>query len=206
MATSQVSICNLALSWLGTPPIMSIDDETVEAALCKAQYDDALKATLEERDWTFATDRLILTPVVEPPLWGFGNKFLVPAQVRRVISVTVPRGTTIDVSSDVLGFNVQWQLESGFILADEDLIHVRAVLNNDNAGAYPGVFVQALAARLAADMSIGLTHSLDLYKTLWAFYDLKITTASGTDGRQGRRETVEAPRLTRARRLGYPAG
>ena len=203
---SQVSICNLALSWLGIAPITSLDDDSVEAATCKQQYDDALKAVLEERDWTFATDRLILTPVEEEPVWGFGNKFLVPAKVRRVISVTVPRGSSIDINSDVQGFNVQWQLESGFILADEDLLHVRVVEDNENTASYPSVFVQCLAARLAADMSIGLTHSPDLYKLLWVLYDQKITTASGTDGRQGRREPVEAPRLTRTRRVGYPAG
>lgn len=199
---SQVSICNLALSWLGTNPITSIDDDTVEAKICKANYDENLKAVLEDRDWTFAMERLILTPLVETPTFGYSHAFLIPARVRRVVSVS--DGAAI--GSNVTGTEIDWQKEQNKIVANQEKIYVRTVSDAFDPAKYPSAYVHAFAARMAAEMSIPLTHSQKLSEQMWALYGNKITIASASDGRQGRREHLEASRLTRARRLGYPGG
>ena len=204
---SKVSIANLALSWLGTNPIISFGDDTVEAKLVSLNYEDALQAVLEDRDWTFAIKRYILTPASESPVFGFSNAFTIPPEVRRLISVGVDRGGGIGfdgITSDVQGTEVQWQKEGNEIVSNEERVFVIAVADNDDASSYPSAFVHALAARLAAELAIPLTHSPKLMASMWQLYAQKLTASSGSDGRQGRREHLEASRLTRARRLGYP--
>ena len=206
---SQVSICNLALGWLGTNAIIAIDDETVEAKLCKANYEDAIKAVLEDRDWTFAIDRFTLTPEDEQPEFGFSFSFIIPQQVRRVISCSTDRAFSFvdsGVVSDVKGAEVNWQKEGNRLVANENTLFMRAVVDVFDPLRYPSTFVHCAAARLAADLAIPLTHSPSLMQSMWSLYGMKLTTASTADGRQGRREQVEASRLTRARRLGYPLG
>ena len=200
--TSEVSICNLALSWLGTNPITALTDDTVEAKICQANYEPARDATLEDRNWTFAIERMILTPEVAVPPFGYSHQFLIPANVKRIVSVS--NGAAI--GSNVMGTEIDWQKEKNKIVANHAKVYVRAVVGEKDTTRYPPTFIHALAARMAAEMAIPLTHSQSLLKSMWQLYGTKIKIASGTDGRQGRREQTEAIRLTRARRLGYPAG
>ena len=205
MAT-QVSIANLALSWLGTKGITNFSDDTVEASAVRLNYEDAIKAVLEDRNWTFAIERMILTPEEATPIFGYGHQFTIPARVRRVVSVTLEGVGDVTTLENRSGANdeIDWQKEKNKILANEDKIFVRAVVDEDDPARYPSAFVHALAARLAADMAITLTHSKELQADNWGLYQAKLTAASSSDGRQGRRERLDAPRLTRARRLGYP--
>ena len=200
--TSEVSICNLALSWLGTNPITALTDDTVEAKICLANYDAARDAVLEDRNWTFAIERMILTPMVDTPAFGYSKQFLIPARVRRIISVS--NGGAI--GSNVMGTEIDWQKEQNTIVANETTVYVKAVADQKDPARYPATFVHALAARMAAEMSIPLTHSAKLQQSMWQLYDSKLKASSGSDGRQGKREQTEATRLTSARRLGYAVG
>ena len=202
MSTSEVSICNLALSWLGTNPITSLDDDTVEAKHCKANYEAARDATLEDRNWTFAIERMILTPEVAVPAFGYSHQFLIPSHVKRVVSVS--NGGAI--GSNTMGTEIDWQKEKNKIVANEAKIYVRAVVLEPDPTRYPPTFVHALAARMAAEMAVPLTHSESLLKSMWQLYGTKIKIASGTDGRQGRREQTEAVRLIGVRQQGGIVG
>lgn len=200
--TSEVSICNLAMSWLGTNPITSLDDDTVEAKQCKANYEPARDATLEDRNWTFAIERVILTPEVEVPAFGYSHQFLIPANIKRIVSVSNGAGT----GSNTMGTEVDWQKEKNKIVANLAKVYVRAVVQEKDPSRYPPTFVHALAARLAAEMAIPLTHSTSLLESMWTLYGTKIRIASGTDGRQGRREQTEAIRLVGVRQQGGIVG
>ena len=57
MAYSQVQICNLALLKFGSPKITSIDDQTPEAAACKALWDIVRDEVLYDHPWNFAMKR-----------------------------------------------------------------------------------------------------------------------------------------------------
>ena len=67
---SEVSICNQAISWLGGKSIISLDDGTTEANLCKANYDHLRDVVLEAKAWTFAIKRVQFAKLSEDPLYG----------------------------------------------------------------------------------------------------------------------------------------
>ena len=190
MASSEVEICNLALSWLAGNLITSLDDETVEAKLCKANYPLSRDAVLEAGAWTFATKRYALTPEVDEPAWGYGKRFTIPPEIITVLEVTEsptkPNGAN----------TLDWRREGNYIVANVDKVYVKAVFRETQVPRYPPAFVQALAARIAADIAIPLTESREMMQVMEARYKDRLYQALGTDGIQGKVDIADATKLT----------
>lgn len=215
---SQVSICNQALGWLGANLITSLDDDNKEAALCKANYDDIRDAVLEEREWTFAVRRITLAPLVLTPVYGYANQFLLPSDVIRVLNVPdTSFGDTLSFFQSGFGGvhqgpDQQPQLPTfrkesieqpsatgNVVLANTDQLIMRVIWRVTNIGLYSPMFIQALAARIAADLAIPLTQNRVLQKDMWALWDMKLRRASSMDGIQGKMEVKRANAVQRVR-------
>lgn len=191
MAVSEVSICNQAISWLAGTPITSLDDDTVEAILCKANYELARNAVLEDRAWTFATRRFVLTPEAEKPAWGYGQQYLIPPEIIRVLEVH-------DADNQRLAngpSDMDWRREENRIVCNRAKIYVKALVKIEDPERFTPAFVQCLAARIAADIAIPLTESTQMQKDMWALYQVKLADAAATDGSQGRSDIMESREL-----------
>lgn len=188
---SEVTICNLALSWLGADQIISLNDESTSAILCNANYHDARKSVLEATAWTFATKRTTLAQIAGAPVWPlYGVQYAIPADSLRILEMSEN------------GFNStfeHWVIESGRLLCNTQKVWVRYIWDVLDTSKFSPMFVQALAARLAADMSIPLTNDRVLQKDMWSLYELKVSGATTVDGLQGRRQQIRSPRLIAAR-------
>ncbi len=193
MAASEEEICNLALSWLASDPITSIDDEGVPAQLCKANYALVRDAVLEERAWTFATARRVLPAAVDTPDWGYGTKFLLPSDCIR----------TLLVSDSEVSANENQRLdhrrEGNYILADADTLYLKYIKRVTDVTEFSSTFVQALAQRLASDLAIPLVESRELQEQYFRLYQSKLAAAASLDGMQGGSDRIRTTRLLRAR-------
>lgn len=178
MAT-QVGIANQALSLLGANLIISFDDGTTEANLVKANYDDVRDAVLEESNWSFAARWLDLPPLASPPPGEYSSAFALPPDVIRVIFV-----------GEDFNHPEQWQREGNNIRKDGDRCKCQVVWRETNPNAYSPMFNQALAARLAAEMSIALTNSDVLYQQYITIYEGKLDKAINNDSSQGRARKI----------------
>ena len=193
--TSEVVICNLALSLIGQAPITSIDapQNKVEQA-CALQYPLMRDAVLSEVEWSFAVSRYQWsTPSVDAPVWGFTKKSQLPTDVLRV--------TYCSDSSYELKYNpnFHWVVEGRFILCDASTIYVRTVNRIEETAQYSNLFVQALAARLAMELSILITESKGLHQTLTNLYLAKMQGAATMDGMQGKSKRIRTGLLNGAR-------
>lgn len=87
--SSDLDMCNQALSHIGKNQIQSFDQRGPEAEQCKIHFQPALEAALAAFDWNFA--RVIKTlPQLTgiTPAWPFGFAFTYPAdcvRIRRVV-------------------------------------------------------------------------------------------------------------------------
>ena len=191
-AVSEVSICNQALLALGANPITSIDDDTVEAKLCKVNYDPIRDAVLERQNWTFAIAWLQLPAAVNPPLSEFANAFPLPADVVRVVFV-----------GD--GYNYpdpMWQVQGNSIVTNATACKCQVVQIVDDPGKFSPLFVQAFVARLAAEMAIPLTNSRAMYETQMQVYNMKMKDAMSSDGLQGKARRIRSKWLNDSRYQG----
>lgn len=85
-----VSICNLALSYLGDAANMvSIDEpeKSAQAELCSRLYPMTVSALLDMHDWSFATKRQAVPELTEEEGFGWRRVYQTPSDAIRIISV-----------------------------------------------------------------------------------------------------------------------
>ena len=211
MAESEVQICNQALSWLGGDLIISLNDDTTEAKLCKANYVPLRDAVLEEREWTFAVKRVELAQLSEQPLYGFDRKFQIPPETLRVLQVsrfgedvtsanvsnTGVRSSSRDGTGIGRETRIEWLREGETVVAnDAERISARILVRIADTTKFSAAFDQALAARIAMDIALPLTNSRQMQQDMASMYGEKIRLAAASDGIQGRSYNVRSDSLT----------
>ncbi len=202
MATSPTEICNLALSWLAGNRIISLEDDSDEARLCKANYTMSRRAVLEEREWTFAIRRAELPAVAEPPLFGFDYKFLVPSALIYSIGVYDPADAAFRGEPTAQTRHAVESDDTGtIILADIPKVHIKFVVDITNTNRHSPLFDQALAAHIAMNIAIPLTENKEHFINMAKIYVRNLDTAAGSDGMQGSREKLAKSQQENVRRM-----
>jgi hypothetical protein len=183
--SSEVSICNQAISWLGGNLITSLGDSTTEAILCNANYAELRDAVMEEGKWTFATKRFKLLPSTLTPVYGYSNQFEIPNGVLSVIQAT-QYADNLNTTEDF-----DWRREENFIVANVDAVYCKCIIQIVDPKKFSKTFNQALAARIAADIAPPLTESTSKEEKMWAKYYHLLPTALAVDGMQGKSDRIK---------------
>lgn len=189
---SETSICNQALAWLGAPTITSLEDPSTAATLCRTNYPFLRDAVLEERMWTFATVRATST-VGDKDEWGEMYKHGIPTDWLSVFRVYK------SVSNNCLVTSREWKREGAFVLSKDPTVYMWGIKRVTDTGQFSSMFVQALAARIAADLAIPITENRALQGDMWQLYGAKLKEASTRDGQQGTNEQIVSNSLIEAR-------
>lgn len=200
MSTSEVSICNKALQLLGEDGITSLDDRTNKAELCKLNYPTLRDAVIEARMWRFALIRKKSESSNRPgevvedgyPEWGDFYVHNIPDGMAQVFRCYKEMVTDDDAQID-------WQREGDYILTPESLIYVWGVRHITDTRKFSPLFVEALAARIAAELAIPITQNRQLMVDHWQLYNDKISESVVRDGQQGRSEKHKSRTLLNAR-------
>ncbi len=210
MAT-EVSICNQALSWLGANPIISLDDETNEARLCKANYEPLRDAVLEARAWTFAVKRIQFARLAQDPLYGFSAAFAIPTSVLTILQVTSgPSSVNSAVSTTGPALSrenlrngeerrIIWQREGNTVVTDELSIVGRVIERIVDPSRFSPGFTQTLAARIARELAIPITQSQTLEDKMVAKFEHSLAEGGVVEGIQGTSNKIRSDALTRVR-------
>ncbi len=197
---SETSICNQALSWVGHGRITSLEDPSSTGEWCRDNYPFIRDSVLEERMWTFATERITKTSN-DLDDWGQMYKFAVPLDWLAVYRVYR------DVSNNQRLLKSEgWVREGRYVLANDSTIYLWGIKRVTDTGQFSPLFTQALAARLAAEMAVPLAENRQLQADLWALYGDKLREAAVRDGQQGANEMVQSNSLVDARASGAYGG
>jgi hypothetical protein len=191
---SEVSICNVALGWLGQTPISSLTDASVTAQLCRDNYDEARMAVLEEGVWSFAQRKFVLSTAIVPTsdMWSDGHYFLIPGDILKVREAyQFPRQPGDPLEG--------WTVEGKYLVSWWDTVYCLGTEDIKTPDAMDSAFRAALAARLAADLCLPITQSNTMAGDMWTLYEDKLTRAAVIDASQSRRYAVGGGRISRAR-------
>ena len=187
---SEVSICNQALGFLGASRITSLDDPSVAANRCRDNYSFLRDAVLEERMWSFALAREV-SEVADKAAWGDLYQHQLPVEWMQVFRVF----------SDAGGHGkANWVREGEFVLADYPKVYLWGITRVTDTNKFSQLFVQALAARLAAELAMPITNNRELQADMWGLYQQKLRDAATRDGQQGSSERIQSSALVDARR------
>jgi hypothetical protein len=181
-----VNVANLALGLIAGGRIASFDDATKRAQKVREVFDFTRDAVLEDRDWSFAMDRFVVSRDPAAPAFGYPSRYELPSAALRVVTAEED-GTPVD-----------WVKEGRYVLADTEALslEVRAVMVVVDPARWTPGFVQAFAARLAAELALPLTEKATIQADMWALYQKKLDDAAANDGRgAGRSQRVRANKL-----------
>ncbi len=192
---SEVSICNQALSWLGQDPITSLDDNSKAAEWMNNNYPFLRDAVISERMWSFALARET-SETADESEWGNQYKHSVPVgwlAVFRCFSNVDSNRPDLWVTSD------GWSKEGNYVLSYDSIVYLWGTQRIVDTGIFSELFVQALAARMAADAAIPLTRDRKLQADMWSLYAGKLATAGVMDSMQGSHQKIKPGRLVSRR-------
>lgn len=145
--TTQLTITNGALGFLGERSLVATTDATEPARVMAANYTAAVKYCLEQGHWKFAQRRAVLTPsLTEIPTSGRANAFEHPTDYVRVSALCSDERFEEPI--------VDIEDVGGFWYSDLDTLYLKYVSNDTNYGLnlslWPETFVLFVQLYLAA--------------------------------------------------------
>lgn len=178
MATSDTEICNMALTQVGANRIISLNDNSVEAKLCKDNYANIRDEMLRSHPWKFAKVRVSLALLTTKPAFGFANAFQLPADCLRVFKMMGDE-------------SYSWQVIGKTLVTDSDEAYIEYVKRAEPFEMDPS-FIDALVSKIAYKLSFSLVQSVTLRESLKQEAKDALTTARSFNGQEGAGDRVYA--------------
>lgn len=185
--TTIISICNLALSRLGTrASIASLDEASVEARLCKAGYAACRDTLLRDFDWGFARRIEILAPRDEDPPSGWSYVYSLPNRCVRFRGLwSGPRPLAAPADWALGSIADSGGNDAVAIFANTEqatAVYTRAI---ENTELFSASFVQALSWRLAEMIALPITNKESLADAIMRRAQAKVVDAMASEANEG---------------------
>ena len=147
MATSEISICNIALSLVGSDTIRSFTENNTRAGVCKNLYDPETLYLLSEHDWTFARRFSTINKLEDPKVPSGWDGFAKPSDCLTPRSIDQnPSTKTWEVFGDVIATPC----------TEKSTRDLRYTSNNVTVNLFSQSFVQLLSYSLASKLAMAL--------------------------------------------------
>ena len=177
MATSDIDIVNRALTMLGVDPINSLSDSTKAASTANRLFNDTRAAVFRGHPWNCLIKRASLPQEATVPIYGYAYAFTLPADFLRLLSIENNLG--------------KYSIEGRKILYDDEILQVMYIALVTDVIAYDTLLLDALAARLAADMAHPLLQSTEAMQRMYNLYELKLREAKFVDAQENSQDVLD---------------
>ena len=186
---SKISIINMALGWLGAPPIAALTEKRPEAIYASQYYDSALEQTLRDHRWNFAQRRRRLAALDVPDGYQgiYENAYALPVDCLHA-------HTVLDAAENTFPFIVALAEDGGskIVLTNVASAYLAYTALVTVPELYDPNFVRALSRRLAADIAVPiLKNNAQKVQEAETLYDRELTRAKLADYREGKPEEEE---------------
>lgn len=179
LATSNVEICNLALTKLGEDPITALTEDSKAGRLSNLHFARLRNVVLRSHTWNFAVKRASLAQSTVAPEYRFTAKYALPDDFLRIIDCNLLN-------------DVSWKIEGKFLVCDADTVKIRYIAQIEDPGQFDELFIEALAARIASELAIPLADNVNLSDFMEQRYQRKLREARTADATEGNPEFLEA--------------
>ena len=194
---SKISIINMALGWLGAPPIAALTEKRPEAIYASLYYDSALEQTLRDHRWNFAQRRRRLAALDVPDGYQgiYENAYALPVDCLHA-------HTVLDAAENTFPFIVALAEDGGskIVLTNAASAYLAYTALVTVPELYDPNFVRPLSRRLAADIAVPiLKNNAQKVQEAETLYDRELTRAKLADYREGKPEDEEDVSWIKAR-------
>lgn len=186
--SSNIEICNIALSRVGAALIQSLSDKSKSANACNTFLSLARDTTLRYHDWAFARKRVNLAQLDEE-YSGFDFVYQYPSDCLCARKITGADGSTTSVvwNTDTQRYNytgkVKYEIglssvsNTPIILTNQELAELVYTARVTNFNIYDSMFAEALAWKLAADLAMPLVGKPEMQQAFYQNFLYAITQA-----------------------------
>lgn len=175
---SAVSICSNALLLLGDRPISSFSENNDRTRLVANLYNYKRERVLRAHPWNCATKRVILSPDVAAPAFGWAYQFQFPNDWLRSLSVG-ENGNEDD-----------YAIEGRKILMDSNVCRLRYIWNNTEESTWDSLLVEAMTQVMVAALTYPITKSTTKQATEEEIVKRVLKEARTVDGQEVTPETI----------------
>lgn len=175
-----MSLANAALTLLGEPPIISFNDAVEGARAVSQRYDDVRRAVLRAHIWNSAKARASLPKLATAPDFGYTTQYQLPSDALRVVI----EGDLLDTGSTARNFAI----EGRKLLTDASSINLHYIRDLTDVNEMDSLLFEAIAARLAAEIAMRITNSVEREDKAWERYNEKLSEARSIDSQEGKAE------------------
>jgi len=152
VATSEVDICNQALSKLGEEVIASLDEKSPVGRLCNMFYQQTVDEVLRSYNWCCAIERQTLNLDMEVPItedWAY--QFSLPSEPYCLRIINTPE-TKLE----------PYVIEKRKMLTNMESVTVRYIGRITDPNEFDSGLVEAISQKLAIKMCIPITNDKSL--------------------------------------------
>lgn len=197
-AVSEVSICNQALIVLGATTITSLtaiqptENSKKNARLCNAIYHQTRDNVLTDHVWNFAQKRAELATLSETPVWDedwMTVSYQKPADCLKI--------NFVNIKSAI------FKVEEDTIVSDTTGLKIKYTTRITDPMKFFPKFIEALVARLSAELAYAVTSSRSMADSLHTiYYEKKLPQAMSADSQQGTPQAIAQDDILLSRIVG----
>lgn len=202
MVTSVLEVYNLAITRIGHEQLSSETENTKAGRLVRLHYPTIRDAILRAHTWNFAIRRASLSALSTTPVFEYLYAFALPTDPYCLKVIRTSYEADGFSSSAIYGYPgmvsygtipIEYRIEtinhSGtpvrVLLSNESTMSIEYIARIEDVSLFDPLFVDCLAARLAAELSIPLTDNQAATKTLLEIYQMKLSEARVMDAQEG---------------------
>ncbi len=186
---TKIELINTALLRLGQAMISSLDEPSTEALTASMLYTPALETLLREFPWNFAKKRVHLASIQITDETAYKHGFILPNDCLAILEILPKNG--LEESPYIIEGNVLYTDQEKVLL-----VYTRMV---ENIAEFSSQFCDALSWRLATELSIPLTHNLQLQQNMLQLYERSLGLAKKGNAEEHRAEKTRANKYINAR-------
>jgi hypothetical protein len=191
---STVDIANFALNNLGASNITSLDENSKAARVVNQRYESVRDTVFRAHPWNCLTSRASLAQETNSPAYGYAFQYSLPTDpfCLRVLefsngSLSYPQDNITNNSGGPV-----FVIEGRKLLTDEGSAQIKYIGRVTDTQLYDASLIEALAARLSAEICYAITGSTSMVQIQTSLYESKITEARFNDATEGATQRLEA--------------
>lgn len=204
LSSVKVDIWNKALRRIGhTQRIEDESDESLEAVICEAEFDDCLAECLERRPWLFATRQALASTLALATArvgWEYAYALPVDFVAARAV-LTGGQRFSLTPGESRIPYELQSDdTDTGYLLctdyefSDDEEEVLEYTYRVTNISRLPRGFVSAVAWRLAAELALALEKGADgmrIAQACLSGYESSLSVAFAAETNSGRQDDPE---------------
>tara|TARA_R100001163_G_scaffold1414_3_gene2267 strand:+ start:1471 stop:2070 length:600 start_codon:yes stop_codon:yes gene_type:complete len=196
---SEVDICNIALNNLGASNITALDEDSKSGRLCNQRYEFVRDTVFRSSPWNCLIQRVELAQDADTPPFGFSYQYTLPANpyCLRVLTMWTAQ-TNADESAYDNG-DIMFKIEGRKLLTNESTAKIIYLARVEDPNEYDSLLIEAIAARLSAELCYAVTGSAALLNPMIATYEAKLKEARFADASEGMPDRIMAESFIESR-------